>query len=801
LHAPSTAPDALRHLREQLEKAEARELPEGAVVLDRLRAVSAELAEHSRVASPTARRKLRAAVRERMSELGAVAGSAAAGPTVAGPTVAGPTVAVDMRVDCSLVLPPLVAREVEAAASVLARLTESPSGSPAWRSYHNRFFERYGIGSLVPVRELADPDIGLGFPSGYLGAEPETREPVTARQLRLLTLAQAAALDGRQEIVLDEGLIGELEIGDQARTHVPPHLELRFRLQASCPEALDCGDFQLVAVGPSRGVGTATGRFIDLLGPGDRARAATLFERLPVSQPGTLAVQMSFPPLDRRHAHVARAPELLAATISLAEHRPPSPSQIGVDDLAVGCDRHRLYLASVARRQRLEPMALHALDLRAHTPPLARFLAEIARSQAALVSNFSWGPAGHLPFVPRLRVGRTILSPARWRLHRSDLPDQCAPWTRWQVGLEQWRDRRQVPDAVALVQGDRLLPLDLTESAHLAVLRSHLDSAEFAVLTEAASGNDWFDGHVHEIVAALTAVDGPRPARAPQIPAVRVVSRDHGQVPGASGLLLAKLYSGCGRHPEILGRYLPDLLAQWDEQLRWWFLRYRDPHPHLRLRIKLNDPAEFGAAASRVAAWAALLRREGLVGDVQFATSFPETGRWGDGRVMEAAEGVFAADSRALAVQFAQADGPHPQALTAANLVSIAAAFTGGTQQGMDWLIRYGTIAAPRPLERPLLHEAVRLADPTDSWQTLRAVPGGAAVLAAWQARDPALAHYRDRLDQAKDLQPDLVLDSLLHAHHIRAAGLAKDDERTCVRLARAAALAWTARYSAAPRR
>lgn len=41
---------------------------------------------------------------------------------------------------------------------------------------------------------------------------------------------------------------------------------------------------------------------------------------------------------------------------------------------------------------------------------------------------------------------------------------------------------------------------------------------------------------------------------------------------------------------------------------------------------------------------------------------------------------------------------------------------------------------------------------------------------------------------------PDTVLDSLLHAHHIRAAGIDKPDERTCLRLARAAALTWQAR-------
>jgi thiopeptide-type bacteriocin biosynthesis protein len=786
LHAHSTAADPLEHVVEQVEKAGAGELRQVADLVDQLRELQAALAEYNRLTAPADRRKVRPALTERMARLGTNTDSAPV---------------VDMRVDCSLSLPLQVAREAEAAASVLARLTEFPSGSPGWRNYHNRFFERYGIGSLVPLRDLVDPDVGLGFPAGYLDGEPEPREPVTARQLRLLALAQAAALDGRQEVVLDEELIGELEVGDRTQILVPPHLELRFHLQAASTEALARGHFQLTVVGPSRGIGTTTGRFIDLLSSGDRANAAAILDRLPVSEPRTMAVQLSFPPLDPGDAHVARAPELLAATISLAEHRSAGPAVIEVNDLAVGCDRRRLFLLSRSRGQRLEPVALHALDLRAHTPPLARFLAEIARSQSAVVSDFSWGPAGRLPFVPRLRVGRTVLSPARWRLCGSDLPDRHTPWSQWCDSVHRWRDRRRVPDAVALTEGDRALPLDLSQTAHLAVLRAHLDATGVAVLSEAATGNDWFGGHAHEIVAPMTAVGTRRSAGAPRIPATRPQCRDHGQIPGASRILLVKLYSSIERHPEILGAYLPGLLAHWASSPRWWFLRYRDPRPHLRLRIALDDPAQFGPAASRVSAWASLLQREGLLNEVQFATSYPETGRWGRGMVMEAAEEVFAADSRALAVQFAQVAGPYPQALTAANLVSIAAGFTGDTQGGMDWLIRHGRIGAARPLERPVLREAVRMADPKGDWAALRAVPGGDTVLAAWSERDRALAHYRDRLCDAEDLDPDLVLDSLLHAHHIRAAGPAKDDEHTCVRLARAAALAWTTQRPSAPGR
>lgn len=781
LHAPAGTFDAFGHLMEQAAAAGAEDVPEVADLMSRLRRIQGKLSSPNTVTDAVEGRRQRAALHADMT---AVSGA-----------VEQP-LAVDSRSDCMLVLPSQVARAAEEAASVLARLSPFPYGTAAWKSYHNRFFERYGIGSLVSLRDVVDPDVGLGFPSGYLDAEPEAEQPVSDRDRHLLTLAQGAALDGRDEVVLDDHLIDALTVGEWDRVRLPPHLELRFWLQAPDTAALARGDFTLAVVSPSRGVGTTTGRFLDLLEPDERAEAKRVFEHLPTSDPSAHPVQLSFPPLSRSDTHVTRAPDLLPEAISLAEHRSAIEQLIPFGDLAVGCTPQRLYLASLSCRRRLEPMALHALDLRSHTPPLARFLLEISKATSAVVTPFAWGAAGTLPFLPRVRYGRTVLAPVRWRLHRSDVPDDRAAWATWRNELEQWQDRRRVPRYVALVERDQALRLDLTENAHLALLRSHLATSESAVLTEAPPEADgWFAGHAHEIVVPLTAARPAQWTPAPPVSTARLLPRAHGHMPAVSRWLLAKIYSRTERHPEILGQYLSELFSRWEQVPMWWYMRDRDPHGHLRLRIALTEADDFGTAAAHVAEWVVRLRQQGLVGDLQFATSHPETGRWGTAGGMEAAEAVFAADSAALSTEFAQPARPHPQALVAANFISIASAFTGGTAEGVDWLIRHGHLTDPHPLDRAVRAEAIRLADPTDDWAGLRAAPGGPAIHAAWAPRVRALSAYRDQLRADADgTDPNTVLDSLLHAHHIRAAGIDKPDERTCIRLARAAALAWKAR-------
>lgn len=682
LHAPSATLDALDHLVEQAEAAAA---PSATGLVADLRTVRDAIARHNQVLAPADGRRLRTALRRKMTALSSVKAQ---------------PFTLDLRMDCSLTLPPQVAREAEQAATVLARLSAYPFGTPAWKDFHNRFFERYGINSLVPVRDLVDPDVGLGFPVGYRDAQPEQGEALTAREQRLLSLAQAAVLDGRDEIHLDEDLIRTLTVGDRNAPHVPAHTELRFRIRATSQEALESGDFVLHGIAPSRGIGTTIGRSLGLLAPDEQARVAVMLEELPVNTPGAVPTQVSFTPLDRGDTNVTRVTELLPAVISLAEHRPVDARTIPLDDLAVGCDRRRLYLVSLSRACLLDPMTLHALDLRGHTPPLGRFLTEISRAQTAVLTVFPWASATALPYLPRVRYGRAILSPARWRLDRSELPDRRASWGEWHKAADEWRARRRVPDEVAVAEGDQLLPLDLSERAHLALLRAHLDTHESVILTEAESEEGWFDGRSHEIIAPMTAVRPPQWPAVPPVTADQLVTRDHGYLPGAASWLLVKLYGHVDRQPEILADHLPALLGQWDEPPTWWYMRYRDPRWHLRLRIAVPSEQDFALTARRVSSWANGLRRAGLLADMQFATSYPETGRWGPGPLMNLAEDVFAADSRALAVQFAQSSRPHQQVLAAANFVSVAAAFTGSTAAGMNWLIAHGRITDPRPIDR-----------------------------------------------------------------------------------------------------
>ncbi|MER5938649.1 lantibiotic dehydratase [Streptomyces sp. NPDC001928] len=775
LHAPSTETDALGYLVGQLDAIDAGSLAPVAETVRELHAIRAGLEE-------CATHGGRDSVAARMRDLV--------------PGLRRHPVALDLRLDARLVLPEAVAREIERAALVLTRLSIRPYGTAAWNDYHQRFYERYGIGTMVPLAEVV-ADSGTGYPDGYPGAPADARRPrVSARDDALVRLAQAAALDGRDEVILTDEQIEALDVGpDEPR--LPPHLEIGVRVHAANLEELQRGRFRLEAVSVSRGAGVSTGRFLSVLAPADRDALVAELADLPAADGNTVPAQLAFPPLLSESAHVTRAPQVLPTVISLQEHRVPQDTVLTPEDLAVGCDGRRMYLAVPERGHRVEAVGMHALNLHTHTPPLVRFLTELSRAQCAQVTVFDWGAAAAMPFLPRLRYGRTVLAPARWRLEASELPGHARPRAEWDAALSDWRARRRLPRRVHLVEDDRRLFLDLDEAGHRALLRRHLDRSRLAVLVEAPEPEayGWCGGRAHEVVVPLKAT---RPPTWPPLPApsrTRALSADQIQTPASSSVLLAALYGDPRRQDMLLSQHLPGLLEQLGNP-PWWFIRFRDPDQHLRVRIALPDPEAFADTARTVSAWADELRSIGLLADLRYPTSYREMGRWGSGTAWEAAEEVFRADSRTILAQLTQPQRPGQRTLVAAHTVAITSAFLGSTAAGMRWLIDHIPPTAPAPVPRPQFTDAARLADPSDDWVALRSVPGGDAIVSAWADRDTTLAAYRPHLPgpDTQGIAVDDVLTSLLHVHFVRHVAVNFPEEEVCLYLARAAALAWTAR-------
>ncbi|MGH4028782.1 lantibiotic dehydratase [Actinomycetota bacterium Odt1-20B] len=688
---------------------------------------------------------------------------------------------IDLRLDWDLTIPDAVADEAAKAAKALTRL--APRGAlTGWSEWHARFLDRYGPRAIVPVLDAID---ALGYPPGYLGATAApTLSPLPDRDGRLIKLAHAAAVQGRTEVVLEDTGLEDLATTERGHP-VQPSTEMTVRIEAGDVVALQRGEFTLHVVGVARSAGATTGRFLNLLPDADRRRMTDVYARLPGVHRGALTAQISAVPLSVHAENVARAPQTTDLVISLGEYMGRDTHLVPVTDLAVTADVEQLHLVSLSRRRPVHTLLLNAVDLGLHSHPLTRFLAEAPVALVVPCTGFLWGTAAsNLPFLPALRHGRTVLSPARWLLDRDDLPDASAPWPAWDEALTRWCNDMHLPQHVYLSEADQRLALDLTEPSHRALLRAHLDRSAQAILHPAPAPQalGWINGRAHEAVIPLIAEQNRAPVRT----GTHVAEREHGHLPGNGDRLSLTLHGRSDQQDAILMRYLPNLMSE-PGALRCWFVRYPEPPDHLRLRL-VCVPGTLGALFERIGAWTERLREHRLITHTTVETYHPETARFGGPAAIDAAEEYFAADSAAALTQLAvlQTQGAlDRRALIAASLVDIATGLLGDRAKAMRWLIEH-TRTAPTAPSRTVYRQAVDL---------VHAHPAGLDVstLTAWSERRRALTDYGRALTQA-NTNSEAVLPDLLHLHHVRMQGPGLPEERTHLHLARAAALSWTAR-------
>jgi lantibiotic biosynthesis protein len=511
--------------------------------------------------------------------------------------------------------------------------------------YRQRFVQRYGGEEpMVPLLTLADSDIGLGAPEDVSVSAPldEKVDEVFVR------LACDALRCGATEIEIDPRDLSIVAPPLKTGIHFNT-MEFAFRVVSASAEAIDRGDYLLTPAvfGGTMRAGKSSGRFMHLFD--EQAFDLVRRQALLGCAPGEILAEFAFAPTAGRDYNVSIRPAFLDAQIRVGIGGPEVANELRLDDLCVGLDGENFFLWSKSAGCRVNPVESHVFNTPEYAPNLCRLLSGLARDGEWTMRYFGWGSASRFTRLPRVRIGRHVLCPARWRFPARDLGSTPASAAR---ALATWREEWKLPDYVYLGKRDQLLLLDVRSEIAASLIDDQIKKGEqYVEFTESflRPGETWITQggrpHATEFVAALQPSVPSIPKRS-RVVSTTLLEASEPYGPG-SEWLYAKIYAGTHAQETILSTVVVPLVSELRDTMdldRWFFVRYADPDSHLRLRLRAPKTRS-SALRERFLSSAEALLREGAIQGYSLDTYYPELERYGGSGNIDRVENFFTLDS------------------------------------------------------------------------------------------------------------------------------------------------------------
>ncbi|MFV0329284.1 MAG: lantibiotic dehydratase family protein [Dysgonomonas sp.] len=356
--------------------------------------------------------------------------------------------------------------ELKSAITFLNKITPSFRNEKL-KEFQERFYNRYED-QEVPLFEVLDPEIGLGYPSMDGTLSPliddlvlpqNTQQSTGNRKLHSLLFQKTAELPNRNKLEIEfsdkdvEGLSANWD-------NLPPTISVMFEIvQADSDNTL----IKLQSCG-----GSSAANLIARFAHTDNMIAQFVKDITTKEQELTS---------DAILAEIVHSPEARTGNILFRPHIReyellfmsdsdlPREQIILLSDLLLSVRNGRLILRSKRLNKEIIPRLTSAHNYYYYgTTSIYRFLADMQVQTGRGSLYFNWGQEleSKLPFLPRVRYKNAILSLATWTVKIDEIKHLFKIQEEKQLleEIEIWREKRFLPQYTLMQDGDNELFVD-----------------------------------------------------------------------------------------------------------------------------------------------------------------------------------------------------------------------------------------------------------------------------------------------------------------------------------------------------
>jgi thiopeptide-type bacteriocin biosynthesis protein len=274
----------------------------------------------------------------------------------------------------------------------------------------------------------------------------------------------------------------------------------------------------------------------------------------------------------------------------------PIEKQIFISDILISVCYGKIRLRSRKLDKEIVPIMSTAYNLVNQLNPFLKFLAGIASQDNFKYFGWKWGKLRELPYLPRIRYKNIILSPRAWKLSLESVKQVRLAKNKVDCFREILK-LQGIPDKFYLVHNsDQRLYVDTNIDI---ILESF-----FGALFKAAEMKNFYLEEVltedgHEYVIPFKELIPQR-----QAPYPIIYQNSPNNIPSSESYLhlgsecvYLKLFTNSAGQNTLLTTDVDKFLNKLKKKNLlnyWFFIRYADPSPHLRIRLFLKNKNDWG---------------------------------------------------------------------------------------------------------------------------------------------------------------------------------------------------------------
>lgn len=329
--------------------------------------------------------------------------------------------------------------------------------------------------------------------------------------------------------------------------------------------------------------------------------------------------------------------------------------QLSVQDLYLSVQGNKIVLRSKTHNREVLPRMANAHNFSYNALPVYHFLCELQEQGRRSDLFLDWGSLkSEFRFIPRVTIHNVIVSPATWNIDQAllkDLPGEQE--TALADRFKTWSSNIPFfPERFFLADGDNELLIDTNDELSLRVFINEVKHKKRVVLKECPYSADFLvknekqQGYLNEFIAILKKDLPALPA--PSVHLIPYSNEGKRSVfsPGSEWLYY-KIYCGIKTADKLLTEIISPLIGYFESRqliTTWFFIRYGDPEPHIRLRFRVSDPGHTGHIISTFHSAVNQAIEHDLIWKLQIAQYEPELERYGPSN-MALTEELFHHDS------------------------------------------------------------------------------------------------------------------------------------------------------------